>query len=235
MKMFQVIIFKIFTALIMTCLLLSGCAGIGGRGAGEEDETSRGLKEALHIGTDNAVESVSKKDGYYKNPVIRILLPEQVRKAEKVLRLAGFGSKVDEFELSMNRAAECAAPKAKELVWDAIKQIRFGDAWKILTGRKNEATLYLRDKTFGKLQHLFKPIIHNAMSEVGVTRRYQELDNMARSLPFADKIVSFDLDQYVTDKALDGLFHMLEQEEARIREDPVARVTELLRKVFGNK
>jgi hypothetical protein len=220
---------------IIAGFLLSGCATLANTETTEENETSRGLKEALHIGTGNAVENVSKEGGYYENPYIKILLPKQVKKAEKVIRLAGFGNKIDEFELSMNRAAERAAPKAKELLWHAIKQIRFKDAWKILTGGKNEATLYLRDKTFVKLQSIFKPIIHNTMTEVGATRYYKELEDLVRSIPFSAKIVSFDLDQYVTERSLEGFFHMLAQEEARIREDPVARVTLLLRKVFGQK
>ena len=218
--------------IILIAVIAPGCAILGGETV-EEDETSRGLKEALHIGTGNAVETVSRKDGYYRNPVIRILLPESVQKVEKVLRIAGFGPKVDEFDLSMNRAAERAAPKAKSLFWEAIKKIRFADVWNILSGRENEATLYLKDKTYTRLQAAFKPIVHNAMSEVGVTRSYQDLEHTVRAIPFTD-MLSFDLDQYVTDKALDGLFHMLAEEEARIRKDPVARVTALLKKVFGN-
>lgn len=221
-----------WAAIVWLSMLAMACA-IPGTETVEADETSRGLKEALQIGTGNAVETVSRPDGYYRHPVIRILLPESVQKVEKVLRLAGFGAKVDEFELSMNRAAERAAPRAKTLFWEAIKKIRFADVWKILSGRENEATLYLKDKTYNRLQSAFQPIVHNAMSEVGVTRSYQELEQTVRAIPFTD-IIRFDLDQYVTDKALDGLFHMLAEEEAKIRRDPVARVTALLRKVFGN-
>jgi len=229
---FKIIQLFRWTAILLMTVMAMGCA-IPGAETVEEDETSQGLKEALHIGTGNAVETVSQQDGYYRNPVIRILLPEAVQKVEKVLRLAGFGSKVDEFELSMNRAAEQAAPKAKSMFWEAIKKIRFADVWKILSGRENEATLYLKEKTYTRLQTAFKPIVHNTMSEVGVTRSYQELEQTVRAIPFTD-LLSFDLDQYVTDKALDGLFHMLAEEEAKIRRDPVARVTALLRKVFGN-
>ena len=222
--------------LIGLALALSGCVTLDQLAdqASGEDETSRGLREALTIGTGNAVGAVSQADGYNRNPVIRILLPEQVKKVEKVLRFAGFGQQVEQFELSMNRAAERAAPEAKAMFWNAIKQIRFEDAWNILKGRRDEATLYLKDKTYTRLQDVFKPIVHNAMSEVGVTEYYQQLDNKVRAIPFADQIVSFDLDEYVTDKALDGLFYMLAEEEAKIREDPVARVTELLRKVFSD-
>jgi hypothetical protein len=197
-----------------------------------ESEIIKGLKEALQIGTSNSVGIVSKLDGYYKNPNIKIPLPEDVQKVEKILRATGFGQKVDDFELSMNRAAERAAPEAKSIFWDAIKQMKFEDARKILNGRDNEATLYFKDKTSDRLQEIFKPITHQAMSEVGVTRSYQAIDDKVKTIPFADRL-SFDLDQYVTDKALGGLFFMLAAEEKKIRENPAARVTDLLKKVFG--
>ena len=207
-------------------------------GLGDELSESRiieGLKEALEIGTGNAVNLVSILDGYYKNPRIRIPLPDSLKKVEKVLRTVGYGSKVDAFELSMNRAAEQAAPEAKALFIDTIKQMSFADARKILNGRENEATLYFKDKTWNRLGERFKPLVHSAMSKVGVTQSYQELEKKVSSIPFADKIVGFDLDHYVTDKALDGLFYMLEQEERKIRQDPAARVTDLLKEVFGSK
>jgi len=173
-------------------------------------------------------------NGYYKNPDIKILLPENIQKAEKILRATGFGQKVDDFELSMNRAAERAAPEAKSIFWDAIKQMSFEDARKILNGRDDEATLYFKEKTSDRLQENFKPITHQAMSEVGVTSSYQALDAKVKTIPFADPM-SFDLDQYVTDKALAGLFVMLAAEEKKIRDDPAARVTDLLKKVFADQ
>jgi hypothetical protein len=199
-----------------------------------ENKIIQGLKEALQIGTGNAVKVVSDVDGYYKNSTIRIPLPGAVQKVEKVLRTVGYGPKVDEFELSMNRAAEKAAPEAKALFYDAIKQMAFSDARKILQGQDNEATLYFKDKTSNRLHEIFKPIVHRVMSEVGVTRTYQALDTKVRSIPFTDRL-SFDLDNYVTDKALDGLFLMVAEEERKIREDPTARVTDLLKEVFGSK
>ena len=197
-------------------------------------EMISGLKQALEVGTTNAVERVSALDGYYKNPNIKIPLPEQVRQVEKILRTTGFGGQIDQFELSMNRAAEKAAPQAKRIFLDAIIGMRFDDAKRILNGRENEATLYFKDKTFEALQTTFKPIARNAMSEVGVTNYYQQLDASVRRIPFADRL-SFDLDQYVTDKALDGLFYMVATEEKKIRENPAARVTDLLKKVFGER
>ncbi len=203
----------------------------GGEGL-TNDEIVGGLKEALEVGTRHAVQTVSQTDGYFKNPQIKIPLPENVRRFEDLLRATGFGSQVDAFELSMNRAAERAAPEAKAIFWDAIKQMTFTDARGILDGPDDAATQYFRDKTSDRLQTLFKPITHQAMSEVGVTRSYQTLDAKIQTIPFADT-VRFDLDQYVTDKALDGLFWMLAQEEMKIRQDPAARVTNLLQKVFG--
>jgi len=206
---------------------------LGGRGL-SENKIIRGLKEALQIGTTNAVGIVSKLDGYYKSPTIRIPLPDSVQKVEKILRAVGYGSKVDAFELSMNRAAERAAPEAKAMFLNAIKQMTFSDAKKILQGRDNEATLYFEDKTRGRLHELFQPIVHSAMSEVGVTRWYQELEAKVRSIPFAESL-NLDLDGYVTNKALDGLFSMVAEEERKIRQDPAARITDLLKEVFGGK
>jgi hypothetical protein len=206
----------------------------GGESGLSDSRITDGLRQALEIGTANAVATVSDTNGYYGNPSIKIPLPESVRKVERLLRGVGYGSQVDAFELSMNRAAERAAPKAKALFWETIKGMSFSDARKILNGRENEATLYLEEKTRGRLLEDFKPLVHTTMSEVGVTRSYQELDAKVRSIPFAEAF-SFDLDRYVTDHALDGLFHMLSLEEQKIRQDPAARVTDLLKDVFGNR
>jgi hypothetical protein len=196
------------------------------------DQITRGLKEALSIGTGNAVSNASQEDGYFKNPNIRIPLPANITKMEKVLDAAGMGQQVDDFKLSMNRAAEKAAPEAKELFIDAITQMSFSDAENILKGGDNAATLYFKDKTYSRLQEIFQPIVHSSMSKTGVTRNYQEIEAKIDSIPFASSI-NFDLDQYVTDKALDGLFFLVGEEEKKIREDPAARVTDLLEDVFG--
>lgn len=208
---------------------------IGVSGELPESKIIEGLKEALEIGTSNAVGLISNLDGYYKNPKIKIPLPGTVKKVEKALRAVGYGSKVDAFEQSMNRAAEQAAPEAKTLFIDTIKQMSFADARKILNGRDNEATLYFKAKTWDRLSEKFEPLVHSTMSTMGVTRFYQELDKKVRSIPFAHSITNFNLDQYVTEGALDGLFFMLEKEEQKIRKEPLARVTDLLKKVFGSK
>ncbi|MFH1194132.1 MAG: DUF4197 domain-containing protein [bacterium] len=206
---------------------------IGQNNHGSSDaDIVNGLKEALTIGSGNAVDIVSKLDGYYSNPSIKILLPDEIKSVEKTARQFGLGKQVDEFELSMNRAAESAAKEATSLFWDAIKQMTFEDAKKILAGKENEATLYFKDKTSGKLHVAFKPIINNSMESVGVTKSYQSLSTSISKLPFVN-VTSTDLDEYVTNKALDGLFMMLAEEEKKIRTDPAARVTDLLKKVFG--
>lgn len=206
----------------------------GGSGTSLTDsKIADGLKEALAVGATNAVGAVSKENGYFGNPQIKIPLPDTVQKVAPMLRAVGYGDQIDAFELSMNRAAEKAAPVAKDMFIDAIKQMSFEDARNILNGPDNAATLYLQDKTGAALGEAFKPIVHNTMGEVGVVKAYQGLEAKASGMPFAD-MASFDLDQYVTDRSLDGLFHMLGQEEAKIRQNPSARVTGLLQEVFGS-
>jgi hypothetical protein len=200
----------------------------------DESKIVQGLKEALEIGTANAVKAVSKVDGFYKNPQIKIPLPETVQKAESVLRAVGYGPKIDELSLSMNRAAEKAAPKAKALFWDAVKAMTFEDARQILKGSDDAATRYFEGKTRGQLQQLFSPIVHKTMTEVGVTRTYQQLYAKVNTIPYAGRL-NLDLDAYVTGKALDGLFYMVAEEERKIRKDPAAQVTQLLKEVFGSK
>ncbi len=246
MKTFRFTVSLVMTALLAFSVHYGFAAGLsdmlkgaqkalGGSASGlSNDEITAGLKEALEVGTEKAVGLVSKPDGYYKNPAIKIPLPESVQKVEKLLRATGYGEKVDAFELSMNRAAERAAPEAKSIFWDAITDMNFDDAQKILNGQENAATLYFEDKTSGRLQEAFKPIVNDAMGEVGATRSFQDLNAKAESLPFG-KSLSFDLDQYVTDGALKGLFKMLAEQEKQIRTQPAARVTDLLQKVFAGQ
>jgi hypothetical protein len=233
--LFSAALFAIQTPLAHSALddLLKGVEKVlGGKGL-SDSEIIQGLKQALEIGTENAVQQVSQLDGYFGNPAIRIPLPGVIQDAEKIVRLAGYGSELDELLLSMNRAAERAAPEAKAIFWDAIKKMSFSDAREILEGRDNEATLYFKDRTSKKLGKTFEPIVHTAMSEVGVTRAYQDLDAKVKDLPLVGDL-SYDLDKYVTDGALDGLFHVVGEEERKIRQDPAARVTDLLKKVFDS-
>ncbi len=203
-------------------------------GSSSNDEIVQGLKEALEIGTQNAVAMVSKPDGYYQNPDIQIPLPEEVEKAGKYLRLAGYGPKIDEFEQSMNRAAERAAPEAKQIFMDAVRDMEIKDAQTIMDGPDNAATTYFKDKTYTRLQETFKPIVKDTMGKVGVTRQFQDINTTLSGIPLAGQ-ASVDLDQYVTEKSLDGLFFMLAEEERKIRQDPTARVTDILKKVFGEQ
>ncbi len=192
-----------------------------------------GLKEALSIGTGNAVLDVSHVGGYFKNQAIKILLPQEIQQTGDMLRKFGFGKVVNDFEHSMNTAAEQAAPKAKAIFIDAITQMTFDDARRILNGPDTAATDYLKAKTSIDIAGLFRPIITDSMNKVGVTRLYKQMVEPLKMLPI-DSPVPVDLDAYVTEKALNGLFLMVAEEEKKIRLNPAARVTDLLKDVFGN-
>lgn len=193
-----------------------------------------GLKEALSIGTVNAVLNVSKTDGYLGNSLIKIPLPEKAQKAAKMLNSLGMQKQVDEFVVSMNRAAEKAAPHAKSLFITAVREMTFQDAMNILKGNDTAATDYLHSKTSDQLYKAFQPVVKSVMNDVGVTRSYKRMMDKA----VATRLVrreDIDLDHHVTSKALAGLFHMVGKEEEKIRKDPAARVTDLLKKVFANQ
>lgn len=212
--------------------LFEGVKGLLSGGDLQNEDIAAGLKEALRIGADNSVTQVGQIDGYLKNPDIRIGLPGPVAKAEKLLRFAGYGDRVDAFETSMNRAAEKAAPQAKEIFWQAIGDMTLDDARRILNGGDTAATDYFAERTRPQLAELFSPIVHDSLASVGATKRFQDLDTTLKSLPLGESL-SLDLDRYVTDGALDGLFLILGEEERKIRENPAARTTDLLKKVFG--
>jgi hypothetical protein len=206
--------------------------GIGQQSGLSDAKIGSGLKEALKIGTENAVTLTGRQDGYFRNQAIKILMPEKLQTLEKGLRLVGYGPQVDEFVLSMNRAAERAAPAAKQIFWDAIGEMTFDDARKILTGGDTAATQYFKGKTTDRLTSAFRPVVDQAMNEVGVTRQYKELVGRYQAIPFA-KSESLDIDHYVVTKALDGLFYVVGEEERKIRTNPAARVTDLLKEVFA--
>lgn len=200
----------------------------------DQKTTVSGLKEALAIGTEKAVKALSKKDGYFGDEMVKILLPEKIRKAADVVAKLGFQKQVDRFTLSMNRAAEAAAPRATDLFVDAIKAMSFDDARKILQGGDTAATDYFKAKTSDKLYGEFKPVVAANMNKVGVTKAYKDMMAPYEALPLVPK-ESIDLDHYVTNKALDGLFLMIAGEEKKIRNDPAARVTDILKTVFGKQ
>jgi hypothetical protein len=203
-------------------------------GKGLDNSTiASGLKEALAIGTKNAVNLVSTVNGYYGNEAIKILLPDKIQKAAEMAGKLGYQKQVDEFIQSMNHAAEKAAPKAASSFGDAIKAMTIDDARKILSGGDTSATEYFKSHTSSKLYDEFKPSISESMNQTGVVRSYNTMMSKVPAIPFAAKPESIDLDHYVTTKALDGLYHMVGQEEQKIRTNPVARTTDLLAKVFG--
>ena len=198
----------------------------------DENTTISGLKEALSIGTQNAVKSVSKSNGYFSNDRIKILLPDKIQTVAEVASKLGYQKQVDELILSMNRAAEGAAPKASRLFGQAIKEMTFDDARGILQGGDTSATEFFKKKTSAKLYDEFKPIVSSSVNKVGVAKAYKEMMAPVETVPFVSK-ESVDLDHYVTTKALDGLFLMIGDEEKKIRTNPTARVTDLLKTVFG--
>jgi hypothetical protein len=210
--------------------LLQGL-GIGGL---SDAKIGSGLKEALRVGTETAVSLTGKTDGYFANQAIKILMPSQLETADKGLRMVGYGPQLDEFVLSMNRAAEAAAPGAKKIFGDAIGAMSIEDARKIWSGGDNAATQYFKSKTSDQLTAAFKPVVDKALNQVGVTRQYKELLGRAQSIPFM-KTESLDIDRYVLGKSLDGLFHVLGEQEKQIRTNPAARTTELLKEVFASK
>jgi RNA binding exosome subunit len=206
--------------------------GLFSKSGPDESTVASGLKEALSIGTKNAVTSVSQVDGYFGNKMIRILMPGPLQTVADVLSKVGYKQQVDNFILSMNRAAEKAAPQAVSFFVYAIKEMTFEDAKVILAGGDTSATDFFKRKTSGRIYDAFKPIISSSMNEVGVTRSFNEMMDKYTALPFM-QAQSLDLNHYVTKKAMDGLFYMVGQEEKKIRTNPAARVTDLLKKVFG--
>jgi hypothetical protein len=200
--------------------------------APEDRQTASGIKEALAVATERAVKDLSRVDGYFGNEAVKILMPEKIRKVADMARMAGYQKQVDEFILSMNRAAEAAAPLAARYFGDAIRSMTLADARGILTGGDTAATDYFSRKTRDSLYAAFKPVVSKKVGEVGATRAYQALMGRYESLPLVSK-QSLDLDDYVTNQSLDGLFRMVAEEEKKIRSNPVARTTELLRSVFG--
>jgi hypothetical protein len=197
------------------------------------DKITAGLREALKVSTSRAVAVTGKPDGFLKNPSIKIQLPDKLRSAGTGLRLVGMGPQLDELEVGMNRAAEQAAPKAKQIFLNALTSMTITDARNILKGSDTAATEYFRSKSSTDLTTAFTPIVHTAMQNVGVVRQYNQIMQNSMAAPLLQN-KNFDLDNYVVGKTLDGLFFMLGEEEKKIRKDPAAQTTDLLREVFGN-
>jgi len=197
------------------------------------DEVVAGLKEALSQGANNSSSKVSAIDGFFKDAAIKILLPAQVQKVEKKMRMLGMGKMVDNAILSMNRAAEDASKSAAPIFIDAIKKMTFTDAMNILKGTDTAATGYLRKTTSNPLTDAFRPIIEASLAKTDATKYWKDVFSVYNK--FSSEPVNSDLNAYVTEKALYGIFFYVAQEEQKIRKDPAARATDILKKVFGSK
>lgn len=199
-----------------------------------DTDISGGLKDALFQGVRNAIRALGRENGFLDNSKVRIPLPKNLQKTEKTLRAVGQGKRVDEFIEAMNHAAEEAVPVAADIFLDSVKQMSFTDARNILfSGRDDEATQFFRRTSENRLSDEFRPIVERFTAKVGVTQKYKA---MVGKYGFMGKIVgqdATDLDGYITEKALDGLFLMMAEEEREIRRNPVRRTTSLLRRVFG--
>ncbi|MEA3157930.1 MAG: hypothetical protein QOK44_5519 [Betaproteobacteria bacterium] len=201
-------------------------------GAADEKTNASGIKEALSVGTETAVKNLSQVNGYFGNQAVKILMPPSIQKVADMARMAGYQKQVDEFVLSMNQAAEAAAPLAARYFGDAIRDMSLDDARGIVAGGNTAATDFFRSKTHDKLYAAFKPTVSQKVGEVGATRAYKDMVGRYESVPMMGK-QSLDLDDYVTNKSLDGLFLMVAEEEKKIRTNPTARTTDLLKSVFG--
>ena len=219
----------------------SGCAELEGVDFGQilaagapldENTVASGLKQALQVGTERTTEILSAPGGFSANPALRLRLPGSLGKFADTLRVVGFGAQVDALELAMNEAAEAAAEEAVPVFASAITSMSISDAFAILNGPEDAATQYFRERTSGELRSRFEPITNAAMQKVGLYEIYGELVARYEAIPFT-KPPAFDLEDYVADQTLSALFGELAKEEARIREDPAARSTALLRRVFG--
>ena len=212
---------------------LGGLKNLGGNASLNDSKIGAGLKEALSVGTKNAVHLVDKPGGYLDNPAIKILLPKSLQPVESLLRGAGEGPKIDGFVSSMNHAAESAAPAAEQIFADAVTAMTIDDASRLLHGGDTSITEYFKSKTSTQLATAFRPQVEKAMSANGVTQQYNELSGRLPQMPFM-KSSAFDINSYVVNQALNGLFYMLAQQEKDIRQNPAARTTGLLKEVFGH-
>lgn len=196
------------------------------------DDVANGLKEALVKGISVGADSASKEGGFFKNELIRIALPEEFTKVEGTMRKLGLGAEVDKVLLAINRGAENAAKEAKPIFINSIKQLTIQDAFAILKGQPDAATQFLRRTTTNQLTTLFQPKVQESLNQVGATRYYTDLVKAYNAIPSTKKL-NPDLNAYVTEKALEGLFKLIAEEEKNIRENPLERTTVLMRRVFA--
>jgi hypothetical protein len=196
------------------------------------EEVINGLKEALSIGANESTSLASKLDGFYKNPAIFIPFPSEAQKVKEYANKVGLTAQVNKFELTLNRAAEEAAKSAAPIFLDAVKGMSITDGFSILKGADNAATVYLKDKTSPELVAKFTPIVKAAIAKVQLTKYWTPIVTSYNKVPMVQK-QNPDLTAYVTDKAIQGLFKLLADEELKIRKNPAARISDLLKKVFG--
>jgi hypothetical protein len=223
-----------WVAFCVIWIVIGGSEATAGGSGLSDDKIIAGLKQALTVSTGKAVASTGRPDGFLKNEAIKILLPPKLATAGKTLRMIGMGAQVDELEVAMNRAAEQAAPQAKQIFVNALTQMTFRDARGIFSGGDTAATDYFKRQSTQQLTTAFTPIVHRAMLKVGVVQQYNALmQNPAVSR--LGSAQSLNLDSYVVGKTLDGLFYELGQEEKKIRKDPAAQTTSLLKEVFGGR
>ena len=195
-------------------------------------EALSGLKAALERGAVSAVAALGRVDGFFGNPQVRIPMPESLARTERLVRRLGYGNEVDELVVAMNRAAEAAVPEARKLLLDSVRKMSAQDAKAILSGGETAATEYFRETSDKPLHERFLPIVKSATEKAGVAQRYRDFSRPAARLGLI-KTERADLDEYVTRKALDGLYFMLGEEEKKIRKDPLGTGSAILRKVFG--
>ncbi|MCB0696808.1 MAG: DUF4197 domain-containing protein [Chitinophagaceae bacterium] len=213
--------------------IINDASNNGGTGALTNDEIIAGLKQALEVGSNNAGKQLSTINGYFGNQIIKILMPPEAKKVENTLRSIGMGAEVDKAIMAMNRAAEDAAAKAAPIFINAIKTMSIQDGLGILKGGNSAATNYLKNRTTQQLTNAFRPVIENSLNKVNATKYWSQVFTIYNRLPTTFNKINPDLTGYVTERALSGLFVTVEQEENKIRQNPSARVTDLLRKVFG--
>jgi hypothetical protein len=197
-------------------------------------QVSDGLKEALEKSISTGSDLLSQMDGYFKNPEVKIPFPSDAKKVEERLRELGMDKDIDNFVMTLNRGAEDAAKNAKPIFVEAIRNMTIDDAWGILKGQPDAATQYLKKTTTLQLKDKFKPVMKNSLDKVNATKYYSDLVKTYDKIPFTKKVNS-DLNEYATEMAIQGLFVMIAKEEKSIRENPLERTSELLKKVFGNQ
>jgi hypothetical protein len=234
--MIRILILVFLTVFNLGCETLSTLPGsfpTGTSGPVTEFEASQGIREALSQGVSTAIVNLNKENAFFRNDFYKVLLPADAQKIESTLRKVGLGKEVDKAILQINRAAEDAVGFAKPIFADAIREMSITDALEIIKGERNAATNYFRIKTREKLIVAFSPSVKQSLDKLGATKYYSDMVNLYNNIPTTFTKINPDLPSYVVSKTTDALFDQIEKEEKNIRENPVARTTEILKKVFG--